>query len=790
MKRWLMRLTGGLILATAIIFVLAWLTLRSSLPDLDGEFELNGLAAIATIERDGEGIPTINASSREDLAFATGFAHGQDRFFQMDLIRRRAAGELSEVFGDLAVNADKRYRFHRFRSRAVAALAAAAPSAAAILESYASGVNAGLGSLSAKPFEYFLLRVDPKPWLPEDSILVVFTMFMMLNDDRARRDVQRGLAHRVLPQEVYTWMYPQGTSWDAPLMGEARMAAAVPPADVMSIRGVVDSAPPSRERGKPALNGSNNWAVAGTLTSSGRAIVSNDMHLGLSTPNIYYQARLVVDGDEPRDITGVTLPGTPFVVAGSNTMVAWGYTNSYGDWSDAVLLRPGAEPGTYKTPNGDLAFIEYREQINVKGSEPEEIIIRETIWGPVNEAAGYPDGEIAVSWIAHKEEAINLRLIDLETVDSVHAALDVANSMGMPPQNFITGDSDGNIAWTIVGKIPLRSAFDPMLPADWSEIPGWTGWVEHENYPRIVNPESGRLWSANARVTDGEALAVVGDGGYDLGARARQIRDGLFAKDSFEPTDMLAIQMDDRALFLTRWRELLLDVLDEETISTDDTLAQYQRLVEKWIPRAAKESVGYRLVRAFRLEVQNRVFHALMSSVMDAYDDEIRLRISNQFEAPLWSLVTQQPEHLLPADYSSWQELMVAAVHENIRYFEQNYDGSLADRTWGERNTASIRHPLSRAIPLLAEFLDMPSEPLGGDVDLPRAQGPTFGASERFSVAPGDEANSLMHMPTGQSGHPLSEFYRRGHDDWVQGRASPFLPGPTQHKLTLLPGRN
>jgi penicillin amidase len=453
-------------------------------------------------------------------------------------------------------------------------------------------------------------------------------------------------------------------------------------------------------------------------------------------------------------------------------------------------LRPGAEPGTYKTPNGDLAFTEYREQINVKGAGPEEVIIRETIWGPVNDAAGYPDGEIAVSWIAHKEEAINLRMIDLETADTVHAAIDVANAMGMPPQNFTTGDSDGNIAWTIIGKIPLRSDFDPMLPADWSEIPGWTGWVEHENYPRIVNPESGRLWSANARVTDGEALAIIGDGGYDLGARARQIRDGLYAKDSFEASDMLAIQIDDRALFLTRWRDLLLDVLDEGTISSDDQLAEYRRLVEKWIPRAAKESVGYRLVRAFRLEVQNRVFHALMSSVTDAYDDEIRLRISNQFEGPLWSLVTQQPEHLLAADYSSWQELMVAAVQENIRYFEENYDGELADRTWGERNTASIRHPLSRGIPMLAELLDMPSEPLGGDVDLPRAQGPTFGASERFSVAPGDEANSLMHMPTGQSGHPLSEFYRRGHDDWVQGRASPFLPGPAQHKLTLLPARN
>ncbi|MDH3339474.1 MAG: penicillin acylase family protein, partial [Gammaproteobacteria bacterium] len=150
----------------------------------------------------------------------------------------------------------------------------------------------------------------------------------------------------------------------------------------------------------------------------------------------------------------------------------------------------------------------------------------------------------------------------------------------------------------------------------------------------------------------------------------------------------------------------------------------------------------------------------------------------------------EQPAHLLPANYDSWRDLMVAAVQENIRYFEENFEGSLANRTWGERNMAAIQHPLSRALPVLAEFLDMPREPLAGDVDLPKAQGPDFGASERFSVSPGDEANSLMHMPTGQSGHPLSDYYRRGHEDWVRGQPSPFLPGTTQHKLILLPATN
>ena len=790
MKRLLLRFAAGLVVAVVLLAGLAWLTLRASLPTLDGDIAVAGLVAAATIERDGYGIPTITAATRDDLAFATGFAHGQDRFFQMDLIRRRAAGELSELFGPPAVEADKRLRFHRFRKRAENVLVTVAPREARLLRHYAEGVNAGLASLAAKPFEYYLLRVDPEPWRAEDSVLVVYTMFMNLNDERARGDVQRGLAHRILPPAAYAWMYPQGTPWDAPLMGEPRPVASVPSADVISIRHVADTAPPSQERGKKWMNGSNNWAVGGALTSTGRALVSNDMHLGLQAPNIYYQARLVVDGDSPRDVTGVSLPGAPLVVAGSNTRIAWGYTNSYGDWSDAVLLRPGAEPGTYRTPDGDVAFAEFQERIDVKGADPVQITVRETIWGPVDDSAAYPDGEIAVSWTAHHLDAINLRMVELEAAESVAAALEIANTMGMPPQNFVVGDAGGNIAWTLTGRIPRRGDYDPLLPADWSTSPGWLGWLDPRDYPRIVNPDSHRIWSANARVADGAALQVIGDSGYDLGARARQIRDGLFTKDTFEPADMLAIQTDDRALFLARWRELLLEVLDEDTVQGDAGLADFRRLVRDWIPKAVPESVGYRLVRAFRLEVQARVFHALTAPARDAYGGDVELLLSNQFEAPLWSLVTERPEHLLPADYVSWRDLMIDAVRENIRYFEEHYGRSLANRSWGERNTARIQHPLSRALPILGDYLDMPPDPLAGDVDLPLAQSPRFGASQRFSVLPGDEANSLMHMPTGQSGHPLSAFYRRGHDDWVQGRTSPFLPGSTQHKLSLSPAAN
>jgi penicillin amidase len=782
MRRWLVRLLFGLVAALAVVVVLAWLTLRASLPPLDGELHMAELAASVRITRDAAGIATISAGNRADLAFATGFVHGQDRYFQMDLIRRDAAGELSAIIGAATLDADRSRRLHRFRSRAAAALTALSADERKLLDRYVAGVNAGLASLKAKPFEYYVLGVDPEPWLAADSMLVAYAMYLQLNDEFAARDVQRGLAAKILPAEVFAWMYQPGTEWDAPLEGDARAALPIPGADVYSLRGIRLVSKPFLEFGALPVVGSNSWAVSGALTASGRSLVSNDMHLGLDVPNIYYRLRLVSTGVPAVDVSGVTLPGQPLLIAGSSDRVAWGFTNSYGDWSDAVILQPGVTPGTYQTTAGDQAFEIYDEIIVVKGGKSETQRVRETIWGSVLDGVAYPDGEIAVSWIAHHTSETNLRLLRLETAATVDEALDIANELTIPPQNFVVGDADGNIGWTIAGGIPIRDGYDPLLPADWSGSAGWQDWLPAEQYPRIVNPASGRIWTANARVLDGDALRVIGDGGYDLGARALQIRDALFARDQFEPRDMLAIQLDDRALFLARWQALLVEVLGDA-----EEFAAYRQLVANWIPRAVPESVGYRLVRAFRLEVRQRAFDALMSPVREAYGEDVRLRISNQFEAPLWSLLTEQPMHLLPDGFDSWNEFLLDAVRANVRYFEENFDGPLADRSWGEFNTAAIQHPLSRALPSLSRWLDMPATQLSGDDNLPRAQGPGFGASERFSVYPGDAASSLMHMPGGQSGHPLSDFYRAGHGAWLEGRATPLLPGAAQYELILQP---
>lgn len=787
MKRKLSQLLLALFVVSVVLGIAVYWLVARSLPQLDGTITVEGLSAKATIGRDTNGLVTIAAADRIDLAFATGFAHGQDRFFQMDLTRRKAAGELAELFGTVAVATDKRNRLHRFRARADEVLQASTSRDRSLLDAYANGVNAGLRSLDSPPFEYRFVGADPQPWRQQDSILVAYAMFMVLNDERAAADVGRGLAHKVLPDQAYDWMYPEGTEWDAPMLGEPRTPAPMPPAEVFDISAlaVVASESAGQRYPEPELAGSNNWAVAGTHTDTGRAIVANDMHLDITVPNVFYRARLVVTGE--RDVTGVTLPGTPVVVAGSNGKVAWGFTNSFGDWSDAVIIQPGPDESFYRTSNGLKQYEVFQESINVKDAAAEVLEVRETIWGPVLDDDSFPDDDIAVSWLAHAPEAINLQQVELERVETVAEALAIANTMGIPPQNFVCGDSAGNIGWTIAGKIPQRGEYNAKLPADWSRKDGWLGWLPAALYPRIVNPESGRIWSANARVVDGPALKLIGFGGYDLGARARQIRDGLFASDKFVPADMLALQTDDRAVFLQRWRDLLLQLLDDNATAEFPLRQEYRRQLVSWIPRASSESVGYRLVRDYRIELRGTVFEMLMQPVRQVYGPDISLRLSNQFEAPLWQLVNERPPHLLGAAYPSWRQLLLTQIDRQISSYAQNYPDKLENRNWGERNTAAVQHPLSRAVPLLSSFLDMPAEPLSGDTNMPKALGPSFGASERFAVSPGDERNGYLHMPAGQSGHPMSDFYRAGHDDWAKVRATPFLPGESAYTLSLLP---
>ncbi len=794
-RRWLKRLAallGAALLLAAGAFGFALYKLRSSLAQLDGERRLPGLQAPVTVERDSLGVPTLKGRSRSDLARALGFVHAQDRFFQMDLLRRRAAGELSELFGGGALPLDRRVRLHRLRMRARQVVGDASAEERSLFDAYAGGVAAGLQALGAAPFEYLALRETPRPWLPEDGVLVAYAMFLDLNDEDGDREAMLGTMRDTLPEPLFAFLAPPGTEWDAPVVGG--LAPAVPPpgphvVDLRTLSRTADAMPAlaAPDELRESEHGSNSWAVDGARSADGGALLADDMHLGLSVPNIWYRASLLrSEAGVTRRTTGVTLPGLPMVVVGSNGEVAWGFTNTTGDWSDLVEIEIGPDEESYATPEGLRRLSHAKETIHVKGRPDEVVDVAETIWGPIvrKDAKGRP---LAVRWIAHAPEALRLRLPLLEDVASVEEALALANTIGSPPQNFVCADAKGRIGWTVMGRIPRRVGFDGRLPASWADgSRRWDGWLGPAEYPRIEDPPQGRIWTANARVVDGADLAKIGEGGgYEFGARQRQIRDALLETPKATPRDMLALQLDNRALFLARWRKLLLETLTPEAVAQDPRRAELARFVLGWGGRAAPESVGYRATREFRLALARQVFAPLTTPCRKADPGFDYLAHARQWEAPLWALVRERPEHLLDPKFRSWDEQMLAAADAVIAEFTKDA-GRIADRSWGEANTARIQHPLSRAAPRLSRLLDMPKDAFPGDSNMPRVLRPASGASQRLVVSPGREAFGFFHMPGGQSGHPLSEFYRKGHEAWVKGEPTPFLPGPPAHTLTLL----
>jgi penicillin amidase len=774
-----------LTLLCAAVGFWSWTRLRASLPAVDGQVILAGLGAPVAVERDAFGVPTIRGGSRDDVARATGFVHAQDRFFQMDLLRRRAAGELSELVGPAALPLDRRTRVHRLRHVAEQVLAAAPARQRAVLQAYADGVNAGLAALRERPFEYLLLRATPAPWRPEDSLMVALTMFIELNGDDDGYESALGVLHDTLPPRLADFLSPVGTEWDAPLVGGPILTPPVPAPDVFDIRHASKATgnAPLHVGDRPTGN-SNAFAVAGSRTAHGGAILANDMHLNLSVPNIWYRASLAWDDlGTPHRVTGVTLPGTPVVSAGSNGRVAWGFTNSYGDWQDLVVLDlDPTDADRYLTPSGPRRFEHPVETIRVKGGADERVTLAWTIWGPVI-GRDHRGRWRALRWTAHDPDAINLNLAGLERATTLEEALDVANRSGIPPQNFVCVDDRGHIGWTIAGLIPRRVGFDGRLPGSWANgSRRWEGWRAPRAAPRVVDPPDGQIWTANARVVGGEALSIVGDGGYWLGARARQIRDDLRGRQRLSERDLLQVQLDDRALLLERWQKLLVDVLARPA-ATGARRVEARRLVAGWGARAAIDSAGYRIVRSFRLAVLDRVLAPLAAACSrpDGLFDGTYL---TQAEGPVWRIVEERPAHLLDPAYSSWDELLIRAADVALAELGP---GDLAAHTWGEANTAQIHHPISRALPLLGPFLDMPHSPLPGDEHMPRFQAPGAGASERLVVSPGREADGIFEMPGGQSGHPLSPFYRAGHGAWARGEPTPFLPGRTIHTLTLEP---
>ena len=788
--RWIFAVLGGLLLIVVAAIVWGWWQMRGSLALLDGERTVAGLSAPVKIERDALGVPTIVGSTRADVARATGFLHAQDRFFQMDLLRRRGAGELSELFGAAAVDLDKSARLHGFRRLAAQVLAQAEPAERAVLTAYTAGVNTGLTALGKIPWEYLVIRTAPQPWREEDALLCIYAMWFDLQDYKGTFDLNRDALRSALGQAGLDFLAPRGNSWDAALDGSTFAPAPLPPLRFRKAETSAAGLATIEPAGKRVV-GSNAFALSGAHTATGAAMLANDMHLDLNVPHIWYRALLQwTDESGPHRVVGVTLPGVPFMVVGSNGRVAWGFTDAYVDTTDVITLATEITAHSfYQTPEGWKEIEDRPEEIRVKGEKPVPFTARWTQWGPIIDGPKAGRG-LVLRWTAHDAEATNLHLMAMETTRTTAAAVDLAHRAGIPHENMLLADADGHIAWTIIGRLPRRVGYDGRVPVNWGYGDRhWDGWLAPNEIPVVTNPAEGALWSGNNRALGGAAYALLGDSGYNDGARAGQIRDDLRALNASgkkaAPADLLAIQLDDRAVFLDRWQKLLLELLTDDAVTGNKSRAGLRDAVRSWNGRASTDSVAYRAVRAFRLHVAERTLAPFIEQAQQEYAAFNWRNLI--YEDALWQLVREKPDKLLNPAHASWSALLLAAV-DDVTADVAKAGRSLANFTWGTRNTLAMQHPFGRFLPKpIARLLDMPADQLPGDADMPRVQTARFGQSQRMVVSPGHEAEAIFHLPGGQSGHPMSPYYRAGHEAWVKGEPTPLLPGPAQHTLMLRP---
>jgi penicillin amidase len=792
MGPWLLRLgLWGVVLALVAVgaaSVTGRSLLLASLPRESGEAVIPGLKGPVDVMRDSRGVPVIRAAGDDfaGVATALGFVHAQERLWQMDTMRRLAAGELSALIGPAGLATDKAQRLFRFREVACDVLARLPEEHRRWIASYTAGVNAGVRDRAVRPPEYLALGRGPAEWLPEDCVLVVLAMHQSLAMG-ANFEWRDDAIREVLGGPIAEFLMPDTSRLDAPLLdafGDPDGPDAVPefPRDERARR--ADAGAMVKDRPPPI--GSNNWAVSGARTRDGRAILANDMHLQLMVPGTWFHAQLEWGSARPRRrVVGVTLPGVPGMVVGSNGRIAWGFTNVTGDFEDFVRVEVKADDASkYRAgPNDEWeSFGEAHESIAVAGAEAVDLVLRTTKWGVVTrrDAAGRP---LVLRWPALDAERVNLAILGMMTAESMEEAAAVAASWHGPPQNVAIASADGRIGWVMSGWIPGRRGFDSRSPAVWAEAGvGWTGALEESLRPRVIDPADGAIFTANARTLPLERARLIGRC-WASGERQRRIAEVLRAGSGLTEADLWRLQLDTEVPHFGFYRDLILKAVPPKDGPAEWRAAR--RAVESWDGRADADSVGFRVINGFR----RRVLHELIERPLErvsAVVPDFNYWWFNDDE-PLMRLIEERPASWLPAQDADWPTFFRRCWTDLLAALRDAAGPDPATWTWGRANRARIKHGLSRAVPLLGRWLDMPADELSGHASAVRAVGRSFGASERLVVSPGHEEDGILHLPCGQSGHPLSSHYADGHAAWVRGEPRPLLAGEAISRFRLVP---
>lgn len=750
-----------------------------------------GLTQPVKVVLDQYGIPNIEAESRLDGFRALGYVTANNRLFQMDLMRRHSAGRLAEIFGENIVSVDKAQRILGFANVAMEIAYHLPKSQKDALRAYADGVNSAIDHMSVLPFEFLLLDYQPERWRVEDSLLIVLNMFQTLSNSE---DEERMLTvmKRALPAEIFSFLTPMTDQYTQSLLGESELSDNDYEVPTEAIISLLEAEPPVEAQtdfvklGKLTA-GSNAWAVAGTRTKDGRAILANDMHLDITVPTIWFRCRL---NYENHDIAGVSLPGTPLIISGASTHLAWGMTALDADVLDLVMIHVNPKDDQqYLTEEGWKSFEVKRETIQVKGGAAHVLDIKTTMWGPVAQKSllHHP---VAIHWTALDSVTVNLGLLEVYEAKTLEQGVAFMNNTGGPPLNAILTDRNGRIAWTMLGRIPIRQGFDGLTSYYWTdESIAWGHYITPNQLPRIIDPDSGVVINANNRSVDKHYPFVIGHA-YANGYRAYRIAELLQAWNVVDEQKMLQLQLDTQVGMYGFYRDIALNVLNTDLLVLRPELQELRDYLINWNGKADSDSLGLAALIEFRKKLAKVLFEPLLSTCR-VIDDGFEYSWAHM-DIPLQALLREKNTQLLAKLTrqfdSNWNTFLLSTLEQATSGLVKQYSvKSLKQLTWGKVNRAHFVHPLSQGIPGARFLLDFPKDVLSGCDYCVKVNSPSFGATQRLVISPAHWQDGILHMPGGQSGHPLSNYYKNQHLHWISGQSIPFVSNNNVHNLMLVP---
>lgn len=802
-----------------LVGAVAWWFIYRPLAQLDGSIGLPGLQQQVTVDRDGWGVPHIRAASVEDAAEAQGYVMAQDRLWQLDLLRRVARGQLSEILGERTLQIDKDFRMLGLGRIADREATTLEPEPLRILEAYARGVNEFIRQHASNlPVEFSLLGYKPQPWRAADTLAISGYMYRTLADTREREinrakvtaragadrakdlfSIESPLDHLVVgdpnvpndgsqrtatdpdeddddddmqPDTVFKadLARPNGGAWED----------AAPDLTSELAQSVVEFLAASNNEIRAGL-GSNNWVVSGAHTATGKPLLANDTHLELMMPSIWYEVHVTAPG---WNVKGFTLPGAPLVIIGHNDRIAWGVTNNGADVLDLYIetFNPAA-PDEYRVKGAWAKAQIIDEAIRVKGRPDEHLQVVVTRHGPVVHREG--DSGYAMRWTATEPGGLANSYNWLGKTRNWKEFREAMKRVWGPAQNAVYADVEGNIGYVMAARVPTRKKGHGEVP-----VPGdtddyeWTGYIPFEQLPQALNPESGLIATANARVVGPNYKPYLTDR-WEEPYRTARIYDLLHDRRDLRAEDMLKVQTDTYSYPHVFLAEQLLAAA--KTMKARDPRAQ--RLMEglkDWNGIADANSPE----TSFLFAVRNSALKLVLDPVLGE-DTALYQWRSTTF---LQKTLTDRPSKWLPAAYKTYDELLVAAADDAVKQLAENSKSERVDDwAWKRFNSLDMFHPLGRD-GLLKLFLSITGKPQSGTIYSVRAASKTHGPAMRFVANPANWDESLLLIPSGESGQPGSSHYSDQFSYWYEGKPilAPFSDAAEakarRHTLTLRPG--